>query len=319
MQAPDPRPTPVPQPVAATLSRAAIFLVLGIRPGDENAQAVHDLGTDLAAYVRTVGFRNPEAMLSCVMAIGSVAWDRVYPKAPRPEELHPFREIGAGPRHAPSTPGDVLLHIRARHLDLCFEIATLVLSKLAGKVDVIDEVQGFRYFDQRDLLGFVDGTEDPTGPAASAAVLLDECDPLLAGGSYVIVQKYLHDLAAWNRLPTETQERIIGRYKLSNVEIDDDAKAPYAHNVLTSITDADGKERKILRDNMPFGKPGAGEFGTYFIGYCHTPTTIEKMLQNMFVGNPPGTYDRLLDVSRPLTGCLFFAPSATFLEDPPGS
>ena len=310
---------PVPQPVAATLSRSAIFLVLGVRPGEANAAALRDLGADLAGLVRAVGFRNPEALLSCVMAVGADAWARLYPQAPRPNELHPFREIRAGARHAVSTPGDVLLHIRARHMDLCFELATQLMTRLAGAVDVIDEVHGFRYFDQRDLLGFVDGTEDPSGPAASAAVLLDGDQPELAGGSYVIVQKYLHDLAAWNAQSTEAQEKTIGRHKLSNVELPDAAKAPYAHNVLTTITDEQGREQKILRDNMPFGRAGEGEYGTYFIGYCHTPRTIETMLENMFVGKPPGNYDCLLDVSRPVTGNLFFAPSATFLEDPPGA
>ena len=177
----------------------------------------------------------------------------------------------------------------------------------------MDEVHGFRYFDARDLLGFVDGTENPTGQAANDATLIGEEDTAFAGGSYVIVQKYLHDLASWNALATEEQERIIGRAKLSDVETDDSKKAPYAHNVLTSIEN-DGKEIKIVRDNMPFGR-AEGEFGTYFIGYSRSPGTIEQMLENMFVGKPPGNYDRLLDFSRPVTGNLCFVPSATFLNN----
>ena len=146
------------------------------------------------------------------------------------------------------------------------------------------------------------------------AVLVGDEDADFAGGSYVIVQKYLHDLGAWNALSTEAQERIIGRTKLSDIELDDSVKPTSAHNALTTIVE-DGKEIKILRDNMPFGRPGHGEFGTYFIGYSRSPRTIEQMLENMFIGRPPGNYDRLLDFSRAVTGNLFFVPSATFLEN----
>jgi porphyrinogen peroxidase len=224
-----------------------------------------------------------------------------------------FREIRAEKRHAPSTPGDILFHIRAERMDLCFELATQIMARLSGAVTAEDEVHGFRFFDARDLLGFVDGTENPEGAAAVAATLVGAEDPAFATGSYVIVQKYLHDLAGWNTLPTETQERIIGRTKLSNVELDDAVKPTSAHAALTVIEE-NGREIKILRDNMPFGQAGKGDFGTYFIGYSRSPATIEQMLVNMFVGRPPGNYDRLLDFSRAITGNLFFAPSLTFLD-----
>ncbi len=223
-------------------------------------------------------------------------------------------EIRAGARHAVSTPGDMLFHIRAKRMDLCFELATQIMARIGNAVSPVDEVQGFRYFDDRDLMGFVDGTENPRGAAATDAVLVGDEDADFAGGSYVIVQKYLHDLDAWNALPTEAQERIIGRTKLSDIELDDSVKPTSAHSALTTIVE-NGKEIKILRDNMPFGRPGHGEFGTYFIGYSRSPRTIEQMLENMFVGRPPGNYDRLLDFSRAVTGNLFFVPSATFLEN----
>jgi putative iron-dependent peroxidase len=260
-----------------------------------------------------VEFRDLEGGLSCVMGFGSSAWDRLF-GAPRPAELHPFREIRAGARHAVSTPGDLLFHIRAKRMDLCFELATQLVTRLGNAVSAVDEVQGFRYFDDRDLLGFVDGTENPRGAAATHAVLVGDEDPDFASGSYVIVQKYLHDLGVWNALSTEAQERIIGRTKLSDIELDDSVKPTSAHSALTTIVE-NGKEIKILRDNMPFGRPGHGEFGTYFIGYSRSPRTIEQMLENMFIGRPPGNYDRLLDFSRAVTGNLFFAPSATFLEN----
>jgi porphyrinogen peroxidase len=303
----------VPQPVAASLTRAAIFLVVALKPGPESRATVRSLCGDLSALLRAVDFRDVEGRLSCVMGIGSEAWNRLF-GSPRPAELHPFREFRSGTRHAVATPGDLLFHIRAKRMDLCFELATQIMARIGDAVSPVDEVQGFRYFDDRDLIGFVDGTENPRGQAAIDAVLVSAEDAAFAGGSYVIVQKYLHDVDGWNALSTEAQERIIGRKKLSDIELDDAVKPTSAHSALTTIVQ-DGKEIKILRDNMPFGRPGYGEFGTYFIGYSRSPRTIEQMLENMFIGRPPGNYDRLLDFSRAVTGNLFFVPSATFLED----
>jgi porphyrinogen peroxidase len=305
-------PPVVAQPVAAPLTRAAIFLVMTVNVGTASRSTLRSFCGDIAALLRAVEFRDIEAGLSCVVGFGSDAWDRLF-GAPRPAELHPFREIRAGTRHAVATPGDILFHIRAKRMDLCFELATQMMARIAGAVSTVDEVHGFRYFDDRDLLGFVDGTENPRGDAVADAALIGEEDAAFAGGSYVITQKYLHDLGGWNALSTEVQERIIGRTKLSDIELGDAVKPTSAHNALTTIVE-DGNEVKILRDNMPFGRAGQDEFGTYFIGYSRSPRTTEQMLENMFVGRPPGNYDRLLDFSRAVTGNLFFVPSATFLD-----
>jgi putative iron-dependent peroxidase len=303
----------IPQPVVAPLTSAAIFLVVTINPGVAARTAVRSLCADLSALLRAVGTRDQAATLSCIMGIGSDAWDTLFGQK-RPAELHKFRELHAGPRHAVATPGDLLFHIRAQRMDLCFELATQISTRLSDAVAPVDEVQGFRYFDARDLIGFVDGTENPVEQEAIDATLIDAEDPAFTGGSYVIVQKYLHDMAGWNALPTEVQERIIGRTKLSDIELDDAVKPSNAHNALTTIVE-NGQEQQILRDNMPFGRPSEGEFGTYFIGYSRSPRVTEQMLTNMFIGRPPGNYDRLLDFSRPVTGCLFFVPSATFLDE----
>ncbi|WP_441242064.1 Dyp-type peroxidase [Tardiphaga sp. 768_D3_N2_1] len=305
-------PAPVSQSVVARLTRAAIFLVVTINPGPAPEKAVRGLCGDLSSLLRGVGFRNLNGQLSCIMGIGSDAWTRLF-GAPSPKDLHPFREI-RGVHTAVSTPGDILFHIRAASMDLCFELATHIMARLAGAVSVVDEVHGFKFFDDRDLIGFVDGTENPVGQAAEAATLVGDEDPAFAGASYVIVQKYLHDVERWNKVPVEEQENIIGRHKLSDIEQRDSEKKPYAHNVLTSIEE-NGEQLQILRDNMPFGEVGKGEFGTYFIGYARSPQRIEKMLENMFIGNPPGTYDHLLDFSRAVTGTLFFVPTAAFLDD----
>ena len=306
----------LPQNVVAPLTRAAIFLVVCIRQDRDAYALVRSFCADLSGLIRAVEFRDIEAGFTCVIGFGSNSWDKLF-GSPRPAELHPFREIRSGGRHAVSTPGDILFHIRAKRMDLCFELATQIMDSIGDTVSIADEVHGFRYFDDRDVIGFVDGTENPRGKLACEAAIIGAEDPAFAGGSYVIVQKYLHNMKAWNGLSVEAQEHIIGRRKLSDIELSDAEKPPSAHNALTVIEE-NGKELKILRDNMPFGRPGHGEFGTYFIGYSRTPRITETMLQNMFLGRPPGNYDRLLDFSQAVTGCLFFVPSATFLDNVTG-
>jgi putative iron-dependent peroxidase len=304
------------QSVAAPLSRAAVFLVVTVGPGDDDLATARDVIGGVDDLVKTVGFRDLNGRLSCVVGIGSAFYDRLVPAGPRPADLHPFARI-EGPKHvAVSTPGDVLFHIRAERADMCFELERLVLEALGSAATVQDETVGFRYFDARDLLGFVDGTANPTGAELPEATSIAEGDdPAFAGGSYVVVQKYVHDIAAWQGLATNVQEAIIGRTKLDNVEIDDDGQPQLSHKSLSTVEGPDGDELAILRDNMPFGRPGQGEFGTYFIGYTGRLWVLERMLERMFIGAPPGAYDRLLDFSTALTGTLFFVPTLGMLGD----
>jgi porphyrinogen peroxidase len=305
-----------PQAVLTPLTEAAIFLVATVDADGE--EAVRAAVAEVAGLTRSVGFRGPDGELTCVVGIGSALWDRLF-GAPRPAGLHPFGEL-AGPRHtAVSTPGDLLFHIRARRMDQCFELATQLVRRLGPVAHVVDEVHGFKYFDERDLMGFVDGTENPTGSSAVAAVVIAEEDPTFAGGSYVIVQKYLHDLLAWDAISVEEQERVVGRTKLSDIELSDALRPSNSHISLNTIVDEHGQEQQIVRDNMPFGTVGTGESGTYFIGYARNPAVIEQMLKNMFIGNPTGNTDRILDFSTAVTGTLFFVPSAELLDDPPGA
>ncbi|KIX03705.1 uncharacterized protein Z518_07258 [Rhinocladiella mackenziei CBS 650.93] len=302
-----------PQRVDAPLTQSATFLVLTITNSADAVKTVRSTLAGIDSLAKNVAIRDLNASFACTVGIGSDAWDRLT-GLPRPKELHPFPEVKGAVHTAVSTPGDLLLHIRAERRDLCFEFERQLMDLLGDAVSVVDETVGFRYFDVRDLLGFVDGTANPVGPAVPESVLIAEEDTSAIGGSYIVLQKYVHDLKAWRALPTEQQEAIIGRTKLDNIELDDAADDQQkAHKQLTTIEDESGVEYDVLRDNMPFGSPGSGEFGTYFIGYSRRLWVIEKMLQRMFIGDPPGKHDRLLDFSKPLTGTTFFAPSASLL------
>jgi porphyrinogen peroxidase len=303
------------QSVEAPLSRSAVFLVMVAGEGDGDLERIRDVLGAVGDLVKNVGFRDLGGRLSCVVGVGSALWDRLSPGR-RPAELHPFPRI-EGPAHvAPSTPGDLLFHLRAEREDMTFELERQLLDLIGDAAQVADETTGFRYFDARDLLGFVDGTANPTGADLPDAALISvDADPEFAGGSYVVVQKYVHDMAGWAALSTEQQEAIMGRTKVDNIEIDDDDAPRKSHKTLATIEDEAGGELAILRDNMPFGRPGAGEFGTYFIGYAARLWVIEQMLERMFVGVPPGAYDRLLDFSTAMTGTTFFVPTASMLDE----
>ncbi|MDR2200382.1 MAG: Dyp-type peroxidase [Deltaproteobacteria bacterium] len=293
----------------------AIFLVFGLNKPDDTGP-VKAICEDAPSFVRSLRNRYPAETVSCVLGFGSPAWDHLFPRRKKPKELSPFAEIKGEKFTAPSTPGDLFFHIRSSRADLAVELASLVTESLGDSVFPIDEVHGFRYFDGRAILGFVDGTENPDIPEESRRfAVIGDAEPDFKGGSYCFVQKYVHDMAAWNKLSTEEQEKVIGRGKFNDRELSDEDKPENAHNAVTNIEDENGEELKIVRANMPFANPGKGEYGTYFIGYASTFTTTRKMLENMFIGDPVGNTDRILDFSTAVTGALFFIPSLELLDE----
>ncbi|MDO4917186.1 MAG: Dyp-type peroxidase [Rothia sp. (in: high G+C Gram-positive bacteria)] len=301
------------QNIVVPPARASLFLTLVVRDGHEkDVRAVLAGVSDLE---KSVTFRNPPPEMQVNIGIGSKLWDRMITAIPRPTFLTPFTPVQGAKHQAPATDGDILVHVRAEQIDQAFEFSRLLLEQMGEAIEVVDEVHGFKFFDNRDLLGFVDGSANPTqNDAFKAALTSRDQDPHYEGSSYVIVQKYLHNMQAWDSLTVEEQERVIGRYKLNDVEIPDNVKATNSHVALNSITDDEGNEHEILRDNMPFGTLGSKEFGTYFIGYAGDPSIIELMLRHMYIGNPEGNYDRILDFSTPHTGAKFFVPTKDFLD-----
>ncbi|MBQ3358905.1 MAG: Dyp-type peroxidase [Microbacterium sp.] len=301
-------PTQAP---GAPLTANAVFLVVTI--ASDGFDTVRNVLADLSDSMKAITFRFPDAALTCTVGVGNNVWEPLMKSTP-PSQLRPFTPVVGAVHTAPATEGDLLFHIRAERADVCFFFEKRLLNELGDAVHVIDETVGFRSFDRRDLLGFVDGTANPVGPEVDAAVLVGEEDYAHAGGTYVVTQKYVHAMAAWDALPVDTQERILGRTKVDGIELDDAPAGQQSHKSLATIEDEQGVEHDIVRDNMPFGSPGADQFGTYFLGYSRDLWVIQRMLERMFIGEPVGMHDRLLDFSTALTGSVFFAPSATELD-----
>lgn len=301
-----------PQDVTGKQGENAIFIVYGLKESPETVDKVKDVCANFSAMIRSMHNRFPDMQFSSIMGFGADAWNRLFPEHNKPKELSPFQEIKGAKHTAVSTPGDLFFHIRAKQMGGCFEFASIIDEKLKGVVEPIDETHGFRYLDGKSIIGFVDGTENPAvdeNPYHFAVVGAE--DPEFAGGSYVFVQKYIHDMNAWNALTVEEQEKVIGRRKYNDVELTDEEKPQNAHNAVANI----GDDLKIVRDNMPFANTSKGEYGTYFIGYANTFSTTRQMLESMFLGNPVGNTDRLLDFSTPITGTLFFVPSYDLLGE----
>ncbi|OJX28030.1 MAG: peroxidase [Chryseobacterium sp. 36-9] len=254
--------------------------------------------------------RFPDSKASCVMGIGYEAWQQLELPQPLPKEFKKFHEIKGSKHTAVSTKGDLHFHIRADEKSFAYDMASIISGYMKEIADCEVEVQGFRYWDSRSILGFVDGTENPHGKDRDHFAIIDDSDPQYEGGSYLFVQKYIHNLDAWKSLSVEEQEKVIGRSKDQDIEMDDDIKPKNSHIALANI----GDDFKVVRDNMPFGSVATNEMGTYFICYASTFSTVEKMLTNMFIGNPPGNYDRILDFSTAQTGTLFFVPSMDMLD-----
>lgn len=304
------------QDVTKSPCENAYFLVFNLTHSPENREILIDFCNNFSGLIRSMRTRFPELETSCVMGFGANAWTTLFPNQAKPKELNTFKEIKGDTYTAVSTSGDLFFHIRALKVSACYELASIISQKLKNIVTPVDEVHGFRYFDGRSIIGFVDGTENPEyeDERASYAVIGDE-DPEFTGGSYAFVQKYIHDMEAWEKQPIIEQEKVIGRHKFNDVELTDEEKEPGSHNVVTNIQDENGDDLKIVRANMPFSNPSKNEYGTYFIGYARYFSTTYRMLENMFAGTPEGHTDKLLKFSTPVTGTLFFVPSPKFMDD----
>ncbi len=290
----------------------AFFLVLKLKDAKKEGRKVAKTCAQFPMMVTEAGEKDPKAEITASVSFGSEFWDAVSP-AKRPALLHPFAAIQGDNRVAPATGGDILFHISSHRHDLNFELARRIMTELGTLVDVLDDVHGFTYLDSRDLTGFIDGSANPKGDAErSEAALIGGEDAAFAGGSYVLTQRYIHDLDQWQRLPVKEQEKVIGRTKPDSVELGEKEKPPTAHISRVEIEE-DGEELKIVRHSYPYGN-ASGESGLFFIAYARDLSIFEKMLNNMYGVAEDGLHDHLMDYTRAVSGAFFFTPSLEGLK-----
>lgn len=263
----------------------------------------------LASWLQQSSDRNADCAFNGFIAIGANYWDSLYPQS-RPELLAPFPQFSAEDRHAPSQPVDLFVHLRSDRVDFNHVAAQEVCRRLTGLAELVEEVRSFRYLDNRDLTGFVDGTENPVGAHRREVALVAEGE--FAGGSYIHTQRYVHNMGLWQQQSLKVQEDTIGRTKADNVEYESQAKPLTCHIKRTNLKDDDGKSMEILRQSMPYGD--MKEQGLFFISCCHTPVHFEQQLKSMVMGDGHGHHDHLLNYTQAVTGAAFFAPSLDFLD-----
>ncbi|OJX37507.1 MAG: peroxidase [Flavobacteriia bacterium 40-80] len=303
-----------PQNVTDYPNNNAYFLIWNFKK-DVAPEAIKSIFQRVCALVINLNNsaldRFPDSKSSCIMGIGYEAWLKLELPEPLPKELKNFEAITGDKHTAVATEGDLHFQIRSDNKSFAYDMSSMISGFMKDIADCTVEVQGFRYWDSRSILGFVDGTENPHGPDRDHFAVINEQDPEYKGGSYLFTQKYIHNLDAWKSLSVEEQEKVIGRSKDNDIEMADGIKPKNSHIALANI----GDDFKVVRDNMPFGNVATNEMGTYFICYASTFSTVQKMLTNMFIGDPHGNYDRILDFSTAKTGTLFFVPSLDMLDD----
>ena len=301
------------QPQAAVCAEGeafGFFLTLTLMDGEEAESRVRRVAAALPALTATLAGRLEEPTLVSAIGFGAAVWPRLFGRS-QPKALTPFEAVADGPQSAPATAADLFIHIHSSRHDANFVLARDVMERLRGAVDLVEEIHGFRMFQGRDLIGFVDGTENPKGKERASVALVGNEDADFAGGSYVHVQRYVHDLRRWEQLTVAEQEAAVGRTKQDDVELDDDVKASSAHLVRVVIEE-NGKELEIVRHSLPYGT--TTEHGLYFVAYGASPAPFRKMLGRMIRYDEERHHDRLLDFSRAVTGAAFFVPSVEFLE-----
>lgn len=287
------------------------FIVLALNRQDltDEQEQVANFADMSQAIIRSMRIRKPEAGLQVAIGFSNQAWDYLFPNAKKPQELETYQTLTGAEYSMPASDGDIFLHIRASEEAVVYEIVRQFMKLLAPVTTVIDETKGFRYLEGRAIIGFIDGTEAPAPEDAADYAIIGDEDSDFINGSYAFAQKWQHDMAFWENLSVEHQEKAVGRHKFDDMELDDDDKLENAHNVASKL-EIDGEEQKIIRMNVPFSDPAMDYTGTYFIGYARHWQVTKQMLEQMLEKS-----DFLLTFSTLLSGQLFFIPSRDTLAD----
>lgn len=299
------------QDVWKDVGKNVSFVVLKLKRENLAAdqEAIAEFADRSQAIERSMMIRAVDANLKVSIGFSRTAWDYLFPNAAVPKQLETYTTL-TGPEYSmPASEGDIFLHVRAGDEAVVYEVVRQFMVFLEPIATVLDETKGFRYFEGRAIIGFIDGTEAPAEFEAADYALVGEEDPEYINGSYAFAQKWLHDMDFWGKMKTEEQEKAVGRHKFDDLELEDDEKFHNAHNVAAKI-EVDGEEQKIVRMNVPFSDPATGKTGTYFIGYSRYWSVTKAMLQQMV-----DMSDFLLTFSTIQSGQLFFIPSRDTLGE----
>ncbi|WP_028022473.1 Dyp-type peroxidase [Enterovibrio calviensis] len=289
----------------------AEFLTFVLKDQWLTVDDINDALSQLPGIQKSIRQKDPSANISVTIGFSANAWPLLFPDLSLPAELHVFPEMTDGARHFPSTAGDIFLMVKSERKDLNFQIAKYSAKALSGVADLTEDIQGYKYLDNRDMIDFVDGTENPIDEERLESVLVDDENDTYRGGSYLVVQRYIDRQSLWDDQPTEHQEKVVGRTKMDDIELDDEEKPVWAHNNKSKV-EIDGEEVKMYRQNRPYGN--AIEHGTMFVGFSKTPSIIETSLTQMINADENGDYDRLLDFVEAKTGASYFVPSQSFID-----
>lgn len=282
----------------------ALFLILHLKSGADGA--VREIAHNFSALLEETAAQNPGAQLYGALSFGSELWQRL--SGSKPAQLRPFADLKGTTLQAPATGGDLLLHLHSARADLNYLVARQLADQLRPWIRHAEETHSFRYLDARDLSGFIDGTENPQehDERAAAALIGDE-DSQFTGGSYVIAQRYVHQLENFHTLPQAEQEGIIGRTRPDSVELGEDIMPATAH-VARVVIEEEGEELEIVRHSLPYGS-ASGEHGLFFIAYSREQRIFELMLERMFGLSEDGLHDRLMEFTQAASSGYFYAPT----------
>lgn len=294
------------KPQSAIIPEANPFSLQCLLKINSNHSHVLEQLKSLPELVSSLNDQQPGSNLYLSLAFTHSFWQKTNQKMP--QELESFVELGTGKTIAPATEVDVLLHCHSNRHDLHFYILRKLMAGISNDVEIVDETYGYRFLDSRDMTDFIDGTENPEGDERRQVAVISDGE--FAGGSYVMLQRYVHDLPAWNRLNVSAQEKVIGRTKPDSVELDD---VPAQSHVGRVDIKEEGKGLKMVRHSLPFGSV-SGEHGLLFIAYCNRLHNFKVLLSSMF-GETDGKTDHLLRFTQAVTGAYFFAPSEEMLSE----
>ncbi|WP_325894436.1 Dyp-type peroxidase [Grimontia sp. NTOU-MAR1] len=298
--------------VLSNPSTHAEFLTFSLKDQWLNIDQVNAALSQLPGIEKSIRQKDTSAGLSVTIGFSANSWPILFPDIPKPAELHDFRELVDGPRLFPSTSGDIFLMVKSERKDLNFQVAKYAARALADVAELTEDIQGFKYLDNRDMIDFVDGTENPLDKERAEAVLVQEGNDSEIGGSYLTVQRYIDRHQDWDALPTEQQEKVVGRTKMDDIELSDDEKPAWAHNEKSKV-EVGGEEIKMYRQNRPYGN--AIEHGTMFVGFAASSSVVETSLKQMITADENGDYDKLLDFVEAKTGTNYFVPSQRFIDE----